>query len=198
MTTSPDIYNDRATDYFKQYESLRFEEVHKAIVDYVPKKPSLVLDVGAGSGRDAAWFAAQGHYVVAIEPAIKLRILAKEKHPSPNIKWIDDSLPNLTASHQLGYFFDFILLSAVWMHVPEIQRDLAFGRLITLLKPGGRIAISLRLGPIDHARQMYPVSVAELKLLAASHGADIIREVHSEDVLGRKEIAWAVVVIGVA
>jgi len=196
MTTYSNIYNDRATDYFKQYESLRFEDVHKTIMEYFPEEPGLVLDVGAGSGRDAAWFAAKGLVVYSVEPAEELRKHAIAKHTSPNIKWIDDSLPSLNAIHHLGVSFDFILMSAVWMHVPEIQRDQAFTRLISLLKPGGNIAISLRLGPIDHVRQMYPVSVAELKSLATRNGANIIKEVHSEDVLGRKEISWVEVVIG--
>jgi hypothetical protein len=42
------------------YETLSPEEVHAWLHDLLADKPALVFDVGAGTGRDAAWFAAKG------------------------------------------------------------------------------------------------------------------------------------------
>ena len=50
-------YSDRAEEFTATYESLTFEQVHQQVLDLIPNKGSAVLDVGAGSGRDAAWFA---------------------------------------------------------------------------------------------------------------------------------------------
>jgi SAM-dependent methyltransferase len=57
---------------------------------------------------------------------------------------MNDRLPGLEKVHRLGVTFDFILVNAVWMHVPPAARQRAFRKLITLLKPGGRLAISFR------------------------------------------------------
>ena len=36
----------------------------------LPSAPGLVIDVGAGTGRNAAWLAGLGHDVVAVEPSV--------------------------------------------------------------------------------------------------------------------------------
>src|SRR5690606_22691127 len=53
------------------------------------------LDIGAGSGRDSAWFAQQGYDVVAVEPSPLLMEEAKERHPHKNIHWLQDKMPDL-------------------------------------------------------------------------------------------------------
>jgi SAM-dependent methyltransferase len=71
----------------------------------------------------------------------------------------------------LGLSFDLILLSAVWMHVAPGERARAFRKLVTLLKAGGRLAFSLRLGPPDAERSLHPVTLAEIESLARAHGS---------------------------
>ena len=50
-------YEQNANQLVAQYESLTFEDVHPSILDLLPASGATILDVGAGSGRDAAWFA---------------------------------------------------------------------------------------------------------------------------------------------
>ena len=52
-----------------EYERLSFEEIRAPVLDLLPECDACILDVGAGIGRDAAWFAANGHNVVAVEPS---------------------------------------------------------------------------------------------------------------------------------
>src|SRR5699024_10512748 len=66
----------------------------------------------------------------------------------------------------------------------------AFRKLITLLKPSGVLAITLRQGPVEKDRGFYPVSPAELETLAREHGALVMRTVDTEDRLGRKDVRW--------
>ena len=61
-------YADEADELFVRYESYTFERTHAALQAFIPPPPGRVLDVGAGTGRDAAWFADAGYAVVAIEP----------------------------------------------------------------------------------------------------------------------------------
>ncbi|MCG5531564.1 methyltransferase domain-containing protein [Halorhodospira halochloris] len=197
-TQPPNIawYNNRAAQIADQYEQLSFDQVHGWLRDYLPSGGgALVLDIGAGSGRDAAWLAEQGHDVVAVEPAAELRQEAQRRHPDERISWLGDSLPDLAAVHRLGTSFDVILLSAVWMHVPPNERSRAFRKLVTLLKPGGVLAITLRLGEPDTERGMHAVSIEELHQLAREHGAYIEHGNQSSDALGRAGVSWAEVAI---
>lgn len=62
-----------------------------ALLEYIRRDYNLIaLDVGAGSGRDAAWLASLGYEVVAAEPAAGMRIEAQRRHPDPRIRWLDD------------------------------------------------------------------------------------------------------------
>ena len=86
---------------------------------------------------------------------------------------------------RLGLSFDLILLSAVWMHVPTADRTRAFRKLVTLLKPGGCLAITLRPGPAEPERSIYAVSQAEIERLSREHGAFVEIATESKDELGR-------------
>ncbi|MCC2956433.1 methyltransferase domain-containing protein [Massilia sp. IC2-477] len=189
-------YDQHADQLVEQYESLAFEDVHGDLLDILPPAGATVLDVGSGSGRDAAWFAAQGYDVVAVEPSEAMLTRARQLHPSNRIHWIADSLPDLANVRRLGLSFDLILLSAVWMHVAPAARERALRKLATLLAPKGRVAISLRLGAPDTERAMYAVSLPELSNLALQFGLRIVCTSDSADRLGRSEVSWTTVVLG--
>jgi SAM-dependent methyltransferase len=195
MTPIPH-YEQNAAQLVTQYESLAFEDVHAALLDLLPESGSTILDVGAGSGRDAAWFVAHGYDVVAVEPSDAMRAHGRALHPSPRIHWLSDSLPELAQVRRLGLTFDLILLSAVWMHVPPASRAHALRKLATMLSPSGRIAISLRLGEPDTARAMHEVSLHELASLSQQFGLRLIRATESADQLGRAGVSWLTAVLG--
>ncbi len=189
-------YEQHATRLVTQYESLSFEDVHADLIAILPAPGSTVLDIGAGSGRDAAWLAAKGYDVVAIEPSEAMLARARAKHTSSRIQWLSDSLPDLAKVRRLGLSFDFILLSAVWMHIPPAARQRALRKLATLLAPKGRIAISLRLGAPDAEREMHEVSLPELAGLAQQFGLRIVHTSASQDKLRRSDVSWTNVVLG--
>lgn len=189
-------YEQHATRLADQYESLAFEDVHASLLDLLPPSGATVLDIGAGSGRDAAWLAAHGYDVVAVEPSDAMLAQARRLHASNRIHWLSDSLPDLARVRRLGLHFDLILLSAVWMHVPPASRQRALRKLATLLAPRGRIAISLRLGAPDGERAMHAVSLEELSRLALQFGLRVVRTTDSPDRLGRSEVSWTNVVLG--
>ena len=153
------------------YEEAAADDVQSWMLDLLPTAPATILDVGAGSGRDAAWLAAKGYEVIAVEPSANMRAAAARLHPEAKAHWISDTLPALGAVTRSGLSFDLILLSAVWMHVPAGDRPRAFRKLINLLKPGGLIAITLRHGPAEPERAIHPVSLAEVEALVRNHGA---------------------------
>ena len=186
-------YNRLAGEIVSDYESLTFEEVHPATFDLLPPPKALILDVGAGTGRDAAWLARRDHRVVAVEPSRKLRRAGRELHESPGITWVDDCLPDLEVVRDAEAAFDLVWLSAMWMHVPPGDRSRAFETLIALLKPGGGMMFSLRLGPLPPERPMAVVSAGEITELARGRGLEVVRVTEHEDAAGRPEISWEIV-----
>lgn len=194
MTPIPH-YEQNASQLVTQYESLAFEDVHAALFDLLPEPGATILDVGAGSGHDAAWFASHGYDVVAVEPSEAMRALGRALHQSARIHWLSDSLPELAQVRRLGLTFDLILLSAVGIHIPPALRARALRKLATMLSPSGRIAISLRLGEPDPARAMHEVSLHELSSLSQQFGLRLIRATESADRLGRAGISWSTAVL---
>src|SRR5204863_3062756 len=124
----------------------------------IPAEPSGVLDIGSGTGRDAAWFAAMGHRVVTVEPADAMRLPAMALHPSPRIEWLDDSLPELALLRARGERFDLVMLTAVWMHLDEAERIRAMPNVAALAKAGAAVAMTIRHGPVPPGRRLFAVS----------------------------------------
>ena len=188
-------YDANAETISACYEEAAADDVQSWMLDPLPTAPATILDVGAGSGRDAAWLAAKSYEVIAVEPSANMRAAAARLHPEAKVHWISDTLPALGPVTRSGLSFDLILLSAVWMHVPTGDRPRAFRKLINLLKPGGLIAITLRHGPAEPERAIHPVSLAEVEALVRNHGAFIERSSEAKDQLGRGDIRWTQVAI---
>jgi len=175
-------YAEKATILFAQYENFDMAESLKPVVGFFPAKPSQILDIGAGTGALAAWFAGHGHNVVAVEPVRQFREPARLAHPERNICFIDDSLPDLKAIAQQNQRFDLITLNAVWMHLDAKRRETAMGNISSLLRYGGRVFISLRHGIVPQGRQMFQISPTETVELASRHGLVKIHQSQTESI----------------
>ena len=196
MTERGGWYETHAAEAAARYESVAAEQLNAWLLDLLPKRRAVVLDIGAGSGRDTAWLTSLEHEVIATDPSAAMRAQARQWHPELGVQYLPDRLPELTKTFRTGISFDFILVNAVWMHVPPADRKRAFRKLVTLLKPGGVIAFTLR-DPIVAARDMYPVSGAEIEGLARQHGAFVERRSNGADLLGRTPIRWEQIAVRV-
>lgn len=162
------------------YESLAFPQKHESALHLIPPAPCAVLDIGAGTGADAAWLAAQGHRVVAVEPTQALREYGVEHHRSPLIEWIDDGLPRLHKLSGRTYEFGLVMLTAVWMHLDEQERRDAMPVVGALLAPSGTLVMTLRHGPVPAGRTMFDVSAQETVALARAQGLECVLDLHEE------------------
>ena len=122
----------------------------------LPTLPARILDVGAGTGRDAAWLAAQGHQVVAVEPVHELRRAGMALHPTGNIEWLDDRLPRLERLRRTSDKFDLILVIAVWQHLRREEQSASINTLARVAAAEGRLILSLRHGPGLPSRRCFP------------------------------------------
>jgi SAM-dependent methyltransferase len=184
-------YAEQAATLVEQYESIRFTDLHREVFHLIPPIPSYVLDIGAGTGRDAAGFAAMGYRVVAVEPTAGLRTRAAALHPSPRIEWVDDSLPDLREVAARGELFDVIMLTAVWMHLDASQRQRALPKIAHLMQIGGVMVMSLRHGPAPAGRRMFEVSAEETAELAKAEGLSVQLILKNQAAsFGRTSVRW--------
>lgn len=190
--SSINIYSAKAEGLATDYEALDPAAFRRSFTDLLPTGPDrLALDIGAGSGRDAAWLADLGFDVVAAEPAKGFREVGRRLRPASPVRWLDDRLPALAATHQLGLAFDVILLSAVWQHVAPADRMRAFRKMVALLKPRGLLVVILRFGPAPADRPMFEVSIGEIEALAREHGLAVNRvTTPMPDGAGRPGVSW--------
>ena len=170
MKESTAGYAQEAPELFKLYEGISPEVLYQVVWHLIPPAPARLLDIGAGTGRDAAHFAAMGHQVLAVEPVVEMREGAMKLHPSPRIEWLADTLPALARVRSRGATFDAVLSNAVWMHLDAAERAAAMPAVASLVRPGGVLILSLRHGPVPEGRRMFEVTAEETIALAAREG----------------------------
>lgn len=190
-------YDAQAAELAERYDHEALLAAYRPLDDLLDPRSadSLALDIGAGSGRDAAWLAAKGYEVVAVEPSAGMRSEGTRRHADDKIRWLDDRLPALSRVHELGLAFDLILLSAVWQHIAPNDRERAFRKMTALLKPGGLLLMTLRQGPAPQDRPMHPVTLAEVEALARAFGLEVFKVADQHDELSRAEVRWISVLL---
>lgn len=185
-------YAEKAQRFAADYESVTFEKVHNPVRGFYPGPPATVLDIGAGTGRDAAALSALGYQVDAVEPTAAMREQARLHHAEATINWIADSLPELTLVRASGKRYDLILLTAVWMHLQEQERLPAMQHCAGLLARNGIMSMSLRHGPVPAERHMFDIPHEETIALGSACGLQLLyQKSYKNDTLGRNDISWS-------
>lgn len=187
-------YNQFAKNLADNYEGISTEDAHPHLVEAVRALKNAkfdALDIGSGSGRDSAWMAAQGARVVAVEPSEGMRKIAISRHRDENIQWINDSLPELNTIAKLGRKFDIVLLSAVWMHVSQENRENSFQNILKVLKEDGKIFMTIRVGTVSEENEgFYDVSIEEIYRMVKGNNLVVDDYGISPDLLNRENVVW--------
>lgn len=189
---SLEFYDEHAVALADSYESVAFENAYPFLANMFTAASSTldVLDIGAGTGRDAAWISSKGHNVLAVEPSSSMLTIAKNLHSSERIAWLKSELPRLDHLDVSTGTFDVILLNAVWMHIAPLDRATSLQRIKQLLNPYGSIFVSLRLGSANEGRGMFEISGSQFAFDAKEAGFDVVPRGDYEDLLGRAEVSW--------
>ncbi|WP_425603958.1 class I SAM-dependent methyltransferase [Luteimonas kalidii] len=187
--TSISGYVAGAEHLIPAFEAISAPDVFAHVLDFLPKHPSRIVEIGAGTGRDAAWLASQGHSLTAVEPVEKFRKAGMLLHPSPLIHWVDDRLPLLTRMLKKGERFDLVLLVAVWQHLTPEERVVAMTNLSKLLSPCGRIIMSVRHGLGLPDRECFPAPTSEAVALACQGNLKILARRSAESVQEKNRAA---------
>jgi 2-polyprenyl-3-methyl-5-hydroxy-6-metoxy-1,4-benzoquinol methylase len=183
-----DRYTSDASDLIGRFEAVSPAQLYNPVADLLPLPRSRLVDIGAGTGRDAAWLAGMGHEVVAVEPVRELREAAMILHGGKGIEWLDDRLPLLAALRNRRQRFDRVLLSAVWHHLDREDHLVAMRTLADLTLPGGLVIMSLRHDPGHPTRPASSTNVEDTIGAAQKTGFILIRQqpAESAQILNRR------------
>ena len=170
---------DATPELIAGYDALPSADIYAPVLDLFPHAPARIADIGAGTGRDAAWLARQGHRVLAVEPVRAFREAGARLH-GDTVEWLDDRLPDLESVRQCEPF-DLVLLCAVWHHLDTPDRARTMRSLARIVAPGGRLILSLRHDPTPE-RLSFPAPAEEAIALAQSGGFRLVRQTGAESV----------------
>jgi SAM-dependent methyltransferase len=104
--------------------------------------PGSALDVGCGEGADAIWLAERGWRVTAVDvSAVALERGAAHARDvsaevAQRITWLHADLVEWVPSAA-----SYDLVSAQFMHLPKVQREVLHGRLAGSVAPGGTLLV---------------------------------------------------------
>jgi SAM-dependent methyltransferase len=170
-------------------EAVSSEKLLGPFIDMLPPPPARIVDIAAGTGRDAAWLSRRGYDVTAVEPVAALREVGMSLHARDRIDWRDGTLPDLALSPAPERGFDVALLSAVWQHLDDRDRTRSMPRIADLTAVGGLVLLSLRQGPSAPSRTLHDASVPATVDLATANGLRIEREVRIESMQAADRVA---------
>ncbi|MDY0009400.1 MAG: class I SAM-dependent methyltransferase [Bdellovibrionales bacterium] len=190
-----DYFNARAEELAQQYNALDRAKVHADLLELLPEGRALkVLDIGAGSGADAAMLADRGYEVTAAEPAAVLRALGEEAFKNKKINWNSEVLPEMGPKTDAAGAFDVVTSVGVFQYIDEKNRPKSLSKMFSMVAAGGYVEIQY---PTPASREhQYTVSHNEIaeavkafnKAAAANDGIDIVIDRLVPDFTGRKAL----------
>ncbi len=119
--------------FAEQQELMALQQVLEGL-----EKGKVIVEVGAGTGRVAAWLARQGFPVIAVEPAAAMRRYGERRTAGLPVQWIAAHaymLPFPDSSQSAVLFF------ATLEFITEPQR--ALREAVRILQPGGLLLLGL-------------------------------------------------------
>lgn len=205
------IYDAAAAALAARYAAADVSAFHRLLRAHLPPR-GRVLEIGCGTGRDAACLAAHGFRVVATDasaamldafrasPRADLSVADYPDAPlryGPSVQVAQASFP-LPADHALlSDRFDAVVAMAVVMHIADADLfEFAF-QVRQMLAPGGTVILSASEGRALGAdsrdaqgRLFRERPAGELALLFERLGFRLIAREETSDGLGRNELRW--------
>ncbi|WP_316862742.1 class I SAM-dependent methyltransferase [uncultured Cohaesibacter sp.] len=185
-------YEEEAENLTLRYDTYDVATIYQWFTESLRKPPAKMLDIGAGSGRDALYFSSLGYDVTAVEPTDAFLKIAKAKEGAEKVLWIEDALPAL---EQLDEdVFDVVTMIAVYMHFDELERKLVMLRVASLMNKGAHLAMTVRHGKTPEGRCMYEISDEEVIDAATASGLKCVYQAvvdSHQDVNRARGVKWS-------
>jgi SAM-dependent methyltransferase len=177
-------YDAAAAAYAQEWEAQPAPiDLHDLVKRFF--RPGLTADIGCGSGRDAAWLAANGFPTIGYDPSSGLLREARVAHPG--VTFQQAALPGL--DDIADGTFDNVLCETVLMHLERAEIVPAVRRMLAIAKPDGVLALSWRVEEKerrDVCGRLYSAFDCNLVLEALSDATVLLDEELISPSSGRK------------
>ena len=196
-------YENNAKDLSQRYESAKMDNIHSLLLNTFPSK-SYLLEIGCGSGRDAAFMYQNGYDVLAIDGSSEMIAEAKRCHPE-----LADRLEVVKIPDELHFepfepsSFDGVYSIATLMHLDKSEIDQIIEKVATILKTNGKFFFSVSLqrddvddqGKDEKGRYFTTMSKGEWVKCCEKHGLQLEHSEITGDGLDRDGIVWLTCVV---
>ncbi len=196
MHKTLNYYTNNASELIQRYESAKMDAIHTLLLKTFPSN-SFLLEIGCGSGRDAAFLHGHGYDVLATDGSEEMVAEAKCCHPE-----LAEHLEIVQIPEGL-YFeaerFDGVYSIAALMHLEED----AIGKIASILKPGGKFFFSVsverddvdKVGNDAKGRHFTIMSKFEWVACCEKYGLQLEHSEVIGDGLDREGIVWLTCVV---
>ena len=134
------FYDDNAAEMTRRYEEIDFDEPIDTLASHL-SPGDRILEIGSGSGRDAARLTGLGYEVTGIEGSAAMIEEAKKLHPELSDKLIHHILPSALPFPDER--FDAIMSWAVLMHLRQADLGVMFAEISRVTEPEGLFVYSV-------------------------------------------------------
>ncbi len=166
-------YSNNASGLAARYESADVSELQSKLLNNFKGKHRL-LELGCGSGRDAAFMMNHGFNVTGLDGSKEMIQSAIELHPELDGNLIAAAIPE--DLYKIKKTFDGIYSIATLMHLKKPQVLSAIKGLSTMLAPGGILFFSVSIARNDINETGYDEKGRFFLLLSREEWISICRE----------------------
>lgn len=195
-----DFYDINAKDFCQKHDSVRLDPFHLAVRANL-KLGSKIIEIGCGSGRDAARSLADGYDITALDGSKGLLAEIPRLHTELKNRLVFAILPS-KLDFEDGYFDGFYSVACL-MHLYEIELAETLKELYRITKKGGRGLVSIPTTRDDvdddgidekgRVMNLMPISIWEEHFKAAGFSVSYGEE--EPDKLERPGVFWLTFVL---
>ncbi len=186
-----DFYNENADKLAELYEIADMSEIHALLVRFLSAK-ARILEIGCGSGRDAAFLVAKGYDVTAVEASAQMMEVAQHLYPELAGRITLASVPLRDSDRLFSRQFSAVVCIGTIIHVPDQYLFEFASQIRDLVVPDGILFLSGSIRNLpsqenrdEHGRLIIERVPEEIQLLFERLGFQLLTRVHNDDALGR-------------
>lgn len=181
-------YDSEAKEIADRHETLIPVRLYQLMSDFFVHKGKS-LDIGCGSGRDAAWLAENNYDPIGIDASIGMLRESRRRHP--HVPVAVSSLPGLSAI--MDESFNNVLCSAVLMHLNHAMLPVAARNIVRIMKKKSNLIISYRGTREGNNREngkLYePIETEEVINIFSGSGAKLVYQ--EAEVESGRNLLWS-------
>jgi len=193
-------YDQHVSALTQRYEAANMSTIHELLLHHLPRGCS-VLEIGCGSGRDAAFLFKNRYQVTAIDASANMIAAAQAHHPEMKDRFVQASMPLETTHPLLECKVHALVCIAMVMHIPNQDLFAFASQIRDLVLPGGILFLSFSMGRPDlledrdsQGRLYIERPSEELQLIFERLGFRWVAQHKNQDALHR-EIQWNTLVM---